>query len=260
MLMSFRKAKGNVTIHHNLLFSSRDRHPTLGGYPPPHSSAEAVHDFRNNVIYNWEGACNLATGRFSIAGNYWRPGPNTKPYDQEMPIAPKAEAQDVTKGWIEGNVFEGRDLWSQDNYLAFQWGVRGGKYVGDVTREKFILTSSPVTERDRPRTQTAKAAYDSVLAMAGAGPMRDAADIRVVAGVRDRTNRRIDSQEEVGGWPELSGGKAPEDRDRDGMADAWEKEHGLDPGSADDRNRIGPDGRTMLERYLSFLAKDGTGP
>ncbi len=44
------------------------------------------------------------------------------------------------------------------------------------------------------------------------------------------------------------------------MADAWEKEHGLDPGSADDRNRIGPDGRTMLERYLSFPAKDGTEP
>lgn len=30
MLMSFRRTQGNVSIHHNLLFSSRDRHPTLG--------------------------------------------------------------------------------------------------------------------------------------------------------------------------------------------------------------------------------------
>ncbi|NTU72648.1 hypothetical protein HGB07_00515, partial [Candidatus Roizmanbacteria bacterium] len=42
MLMSFRKIKGNISIHHNLLFSSRDRHPTLGGYPPPRSDANSI--------------------------------------------------------------------------------------------------------------------------------------------------------------------------------------------------------------------------
>ncbi len=31
MLMSLRKTTGKVSIHHNLLFSSRNRHPTLGG-------------------------------------------------------------------------------------------------------------------------------------------------------------------------------------------------------------------------------------
>ncbi|NBW97042.1 MAG: pectate lyase [Planctomycetia bacterium] len=257
MLMSFRKMRGNVSIHHNLLFSSRDRHPTLGGYPPPDSDPASIFDFRNNLIYNWEGACNLATGRFNLIGNYWRPGPDTKPYAKEMPIAPKAEAQDVTTGYIEGNVFEGKPEWTADNYAAFQWGVRGGKYVGDVTPEKFRQPAEVVPEADRPATQAAEEAVKLVLARAGASLVRDSADERVIKGVRDRTNRRIDSQKQVGGWPRLEAGDAPADADRDGMPDAWETGHGLDPRDPRDGNAVRQDGYTNLEHYLSDLAGDG---
>jgi hypothetical protein len=149
MLMSFRRTRGNIRIHHNLLFSSRDRHPTLGGGEPQRSNAEAVFDFRNNVIYNWEGPCNLASGRFNLVGNYWRPGPNTRPWEQERPIAPKAEAQDVTRGVIRDNVFEDHAAWTADNLSAVAWGARGGKYVGDVTREAFALAGG-TGRRSRP--------------------------------------------------------------------------------------------------------------
>ncbi len=254
MLMSFRKIKGSISIHHNLLFSSRDRHPTLGGYPPPESDAKSAFDFRNNVIYNWEGACNLATGRFNLVANYWRPGPNTKPYDQEMPIQPKAEAHDVTTGFLSGNVFESKPEWSTDNYAAFQWGVRGGKYIGEVTKEKFAQAEEIVPESERPATQSAEAAYELVLTQAGASKVRDAADQRVIAGVKDRTHRRIDSQKEVGGWPQLESGTAPTDSDRDGMPDAWEKEHVLNANDPADGNATQKDGYTNLEHYLNELA------
>jgi len=253
MLMSFRKIKGDISIHHNLLFSSRDRHPTLGGYPPPQSDAKSVFDFRNNVIYNWEGACNLATGRFNLVGNYWRPGPNTKPYVEELPIQPKAEAHDVTTGFLSGNLFEGKPEWSADNYAAFEWGVRGGKYIGEVTPEKFKEGGEVVPEDDRPATQPAAEAYELVLARAGASRVRDAADERVIAGVKDRTHRRIDSQKEVGGWPELDAGKAPPDSDRDGIPDDWEKARGLQADDPDDGNATQPDGYTNLEHYLNSL-------
>ena len=253
MLMSFRKIKGSISIHHNLLFSSRDRHPTLGGYPPPESDAKSVFDFRNNVIYNWEGACNLATGRFNLVANYWRPGPNTKPYDKEMPIQPKAEAHDVTTGFLSGNVFESKPEWSTDNYAAFQWGVRGGKYIGDVTKEKFAQSEEVVPESEHPTTHSAEAAYELVLIQAGANKVRDAADQRVIAGVKDRTHRRIDSQKEVGGWPKLESGTAPADSDRDGMPDAWEKEHGLNANDPADGNASQKDGYTNLEHYLNSL-------
>lgn len=253
MLMSFRKIKGSISIHHNLLFSSRDRHPTLGGYPPPESDANSIFDFRNNVIYNWEGACNLATGRFDLVANYWRPGPNTDFKRDFFPIAPKAEAQNVTTGFLNGNVFEWKPEWNKDNYAAFQWGVRGGKYIGEVTKEKFAQAAEVVPASERPVTQSAEAAYELVLEKAGASKVRDAADQRIIAGVMDRTHRRIDSQKEVGGWPQLESGTAPTDLDRDGMPDAWEKAHGLNIADPADRNAMQNDGYTNLEQYLNSL-------
>ena len=253
MLMSFRKIKGNISIHHNLLFSSRDRHPTLGGYPPPESDAKSIFDFRNNVIYNWEGACNLATGRFNLVGNYWRPGPNTKSYDAEMPIQPKAEAHNVTFGVLIANVFESKPEWSRDNYEAFQWGVRGGKYIGEVTVDKFKQNAEIVALGDRPVTHSAEESYAIVLAKAGASMTRDAADLRVIAGVKDRTHRRIDSQNEVGGWPDLVPGAPKKDSDGDGMSDEWEAAHGLNIADSADGNSIRDDGYTNLERYLNQL-------
>ncbi|MHC4517171.1 MAG: hypothetical protein ACYTAS_01160, partial [Planctomycetota bacterium] len=77
---------------------------------------------------------------------------------------------------------------------------------------------------------------------------------RVIADVRNRTGRLIDSQDEVGGWPLLRTRGVRADSDRDGMADAWEGAHGLDPGDpadgAQDRDR---DGYTNLEEYINSL-------
>jgi hypothetical protein len=251
MLMSFRKTQGNVSIHHNLLFSSRDRHPTLGGGDPKQSNSQAIFDFRNNVIYNWEGACNLATGRFNLISNYWRPGPNTDFKRNPFPIAPKAEAQNVTTGFLSGNVFESKPEWKADNYAAFQWGVRGGKYIGEVTAEKFKQSLEVVPESERPSTQSAEAAYELVLAQAGASKARDAADERVIAGIKERTHKRIDSQKEVGGWPELTSGTSPPDTDRDGISDDWEKARDLNPNDPEDRNGKQKHGYTNLEHFLN---------
>ena len=254
MLMSLRKTQGDVSIHHNLLFSSRDRHPTLGGGQPKQSNTRAIFDFRNNVIYNWEGACNLASGRFNLIGNYWRPGPNTDFKRDPFPIAPKAEADDVTVGHLAGNHFEDKPDWNADNYRAFQFGTRGGKYIGEVTQEKFVQPAEFVAQDDRPISQPAEKAYQLVLAHAGASKARDAADKRVVEGIIARTHRRIDSQKEVGGWPELKSAPAPKDSDGDGMPDAWETAHNLNPSEPADGNQRQAEGWTNLEVYLNSLA------
>ncbi len=245
MLMSFRKINGGISIHHNLLFSSRDRHPTLGGHL----------DFRNNVIYNWEGACNMGVGRFNLVSNYWRPGPNTDFKRNPFPISPKVEESNVTTGFLNGNFFESRPEWSADNNAAVQWGVRRGKYLGDVTKEKFVQPDEVVPISERPGTQAAELAYELVLAKAGASRVRDEADQRIISGVKDRTHRRIDSQKEVGGWPQLESGAASVDSDRDGMPDAWEKEHGLDANDPSDGNVTKSDGYTNLEHYLQSLLR-----
>ena len=73
----------------------------------------------------------------------------------------------------------------------------------------------------------------------------------------------IDSQNDAGGYPNSSnfkGGTVPTDSDGDGMSEAWETAHKLDPNNAEDRNytTLSSDGYTNLEMYLNELAGDNT--
>jgi pectate lyase len=120
----------------------------------------------------------------------------------------------------------------------------------------------------------AKEAYDAVLKNVSAIlPKRDSVDARIIQEVRDgvatyegagyKEKKKvpdktvltgiIDSQKEVGGWPELKSIPAPADTDLDGMPDAWETERGLDPSNAADGNKVATDGYTMLEHYLNSI-------
>jgi hypothetical protein len=90
----------------------------------------------------------------------------------------------------------------------------------------------------------------------GPGSLRDAVSapdrtvIFRVSGTIELQSNLVISKSKVGGWPELKSA----DSDGDGMPDAWETAHGLDPQNPADRNGVGPDGYTNLERYLNDLA------
>ena len=77
---------------------------------------------------------------------------------------------------------------------------------------------------------TAKETFDVVLKSAGASFKRDIVDSRIVKEVKNggsimgkNKNGIIDSQRDVGGWPELTSGNVLIDEDKDGIADEWEK-------------------------------------
>ena len=93
---------------------------------------------------------------------------------------------------------------------------------------------------------------DLVLRNAGATrPRRDAVDQRIADEVTAGTG-------EVGkgsDHPELRSSEPPTDSDHDGMPDAWEQDHGLNPNDPDDRNGdLDGDGYTNVEQYLNELA------
>jgi hypothetical protein len=104
-------------------------------------------------------------------------------------------------------------------------------------------------------THSPDEAYRLVLAHAGATlPARDAVDQRIVGDVRGLTGQIIDSQKDVGGWPELRSGEVLEDSDNDGLPNKWEVEHGLDPTNNADARGKNTTGYTHLDVYLNELA------
>ncbi len=251
MLASFRDLTASISLHHNLFASSRERHPTLGG--SPRTKRDAIADFRNNVNYNVSGATNLANCRINVINNYYRPGPNTA--DGALPLATKTENAGALKVFLSGNIFEGREDLTADNHLAISFSrYATGGYL-PVTWQQIEAREEFDVGDARPFTESAETALDHVLAAAGASKPSDLADARLVGGVATRTHRLIDSQREVGGWPELKSKPAPMDSDRDGMPDAWEQKAGLNPQNAEDRNGDSDgDGYTNLEEYLNALA------
>ena len=251
---SYRNPSGNISLHHNLYSTCRDRHPSLGSQDEP---PQYIVDFRNNIDYNWSnpGTANFCDSFINCISNLWRPGPMTDP--ARLPIAMKGSQPEMAKGHMEGNVFEGRDDLTRDNYAALdfhRWLNAGSNYRYRGSVADWKVAQAAALGADAPQTQSTTEAAELVLAHAGASLHRDAVDQRVIANVRQREGRVIDSQAEVGGWPTLRSVPAPVDSDHDGMPDAWEKAHGLNPNDPADCNAArDSDGYTNLEEYLNSL-------
>jgi hypothetical protein len=77
-------------------------------------------------------------------------------------------------------------------------------------------------------------------------------DLRVLDQLERGAGELIDSQSEVGGYPELKTKDVPQDEDQDGMPDDWEKKFRLDPANAKDASTDADgDGYTNIEEYLN---------
>jgi len=260
------------TYHHNLLANHSSRNPRM-------ASGSGYTDYRNNVIYNWgyqscyggeafqKGNEKFNFSTFNIVANYYKPGPATKTGEISYRIASPSfrdKSDDFGKWYIADNFVESNLQVSLNNW--------NGGVQTQISTEKIKLDkawpSMPIKE------QKAEEAYLSIIENVGAIlPKRDAVDSRIIddmikgtASFEGKTYKEdqkiteslkktgiIDSQSEVGGWPELKSETAPKDSDHDGMPDEWEKKNNLDPNNAGDRNNIASDGYTMLEVYLNSI-------
>jgi pectate lyase len=245
-----RGSSGNgYTYHHNLYAHHHARLPRPGNYIDCSRDPEGfVLDFRNNVIYNWAGRAagynadgsngTKSITKVNFACNYYKTGINSK---GNLAFS---ESTTSARAWFSGNCMNGScpcDPWSLVIFSKFS--------DEDL---KAYKQSSPIPV-PAVKTDDAKTAYEQVLADAGAVlPKRDAVDIRIVGEVRNGTGKIIDDEEQVGGWPELKSTKPPQDSDKDGMSDDWEKQHGFDPDDpADGNGDSDADGYTNLEEYLN---------
>lgn len=261
------------TFHHNLFASNTARNPSIGMSGP--------FDFRNNVIFNWRHRSidgGDETSEINLINNYFRPGPATNDnirdvfarIEQRSMYSPgnawaagdwyEKEADRPGKWYVAGNVMDGNEALTNDNWLGMR--LKDAGIVGEEAKKEAGVNTPFVGWPVAPH-HTAEEAFEAVLAKAGATlPKRDAVDTRVVEMVRTgkpTTETGIIKEiAEVGGYPELTYDPAqvPVDSDGDGMPDEWETKHGLDPNDPTDGAKDSDgDGYTNVEEYLN-----GTNP
>jgi len=232
----------HVSMHHNLLAHNDFRNPLI--------AEGGTHDFVNNVIYDWgvlpAEICDYGSNTFlNFVGNYFIAGDST----QQGPY-PILFNEGNPRIYVEGNIGPHRPDSTIDEWalVGFGWGEKG---VAPQDYRSHTRYTTPAIA-----TQSADEAMEMVLAGAGAtAPQRDAVDRRIVDDVKNRTGRIIDSPQDVGGYPDLTGGNPPADSDHDGMSDEWERQMGLDPQNASDGNAdLDSDGYTNVEEYLHDLS------
>ncbi len=261
------------TYHHNLLAHHSSRNPRF-------ASGCGYTDFRNNVVYNWgfnsvygaekqQGNENFNFSVINMVANYFKPGPATRPGEVTHRIVnPSSRNLDdgFGKWYVADNVVHGNTAVTANNWDGGVQPQGGSSYLAGLKRHQ-PFASIPINQ------QTAEEAYYSVLDNVGASlPKRDTVDARIVDETRNsyatyeggtyENNRSvldkskkcgiIDSQTDVGGWPELKSLSAPLDSDGDGLPDAWEIRYGLDSRDASNASKDrDSDGYTNIEEYLN---------
>jgi len=258
------------TYHHNLIANNVSRNPRFA------SGGGKNNDFRNNVIYNWQhhsiygGESQQPTNATSahernktfssfsvnIVANYFKPGPGTQADSKTKICSPWSRngAEDFGRWYLADNYLVGNSDVTTDNWKGVFPESKNKPFdIDSIAKQTKPSGFMPINQ------QSAEEAYQLVLKNAGCIlPMRDAIDTRLIENVRTGTatkgeNGYVRNPEMAGGWPVLKSGIAPIDTDKDGMPDLWEKKNKLNPNNPADRNKVGTDGYTMLEKYLNNI-------
>lgn len=269
----------NSTFMRNLWANNISRNPSVGMY--------GDFGFFNNVVFNWwDRSADGGDDRslFNFINNYYKPGPITnidKPVGHRI-LKPEAGRSPGTKGWygrvyVRGNIMEGNERVTKNNW-------DGGVQIGDMP-DAGRYTDSIRVNKPFPMAAVkiigTKDAYNYVLNNVGCTlPIRDAVDKRIVEEVRtgkisyventDNSNGKqwvkhrlpddsykkgiITDVSQVGGYPVYKG-TPYKDTDHDGMPDAYEIKHGLNPHNASDAAKPAKNGGgyTNIEVYLNGL-------
>ena len=230
-------ASGDVSIHHSVYAFHQSRNPR---------PKDVRLDFRHNLIVGHGDQPGYNYDDFTVmnyVGNI---------------VEPRAYSKDPACGFNVGGA--NARIFATDNHRTEE-----GRLVAaddELLCPSRALTQDTLDARVRIGTPHATPSVTptppedlkrTLLGDVGATlPARDAVDERILGLIERGEGGLVDSQDDVGGWPDLAAPEPPEDADRDGMPDAWERRHGLDPADGTDhRGDIDGDGYTNLEEFLN---------
>lgn len=226
LLSSDPKGPQKISFVRNVCAHNGDRNPDVNVMPG--SCVDVV----NNILYDassqftevWESYGGTPV---NILGNYYKQGPSTagRSYAIDRPlVASKGQAHIYQKD----NVIDGDRVMIADIALP-------------------AMVDSPVCPV-QSEVWSARDAYDHVLKGAGTFP-RDTVDARILHEVDTRTGK-IGRDNRI--LPVLRPGTPYRDSDGDGMSDAWEKRHKLDPDKNDAWGDVDGNGWANIEEFLNY--------
>lgn len=255
----FGPGSSNITFHNNIIAHSKSRLPRISGWVsglPDRLPATSI-ELYNNIMYNWVYEASLVGSddiddsthplQMHWINNYFIPGPDWTNDKPPIKIHPEVENNAIPELYCVGNIGPGRanNTEPEENIVR----VDGREYV--ATSKVFASSFAP--------SGNYTTVYDELLGIEGEGigayyPSRDSVDERTISDILNRTGNLLDTQEHVGGWPNLQEGTPPVDTDGDGMPDSWETSYGLDPQDPTDANTDNNnDGYTNIEVYINSL-------
>lgn len=274
----------NCSFMKNMWASNAGRNPSIGW--------NGIFNFVNNVVYNWYNRSTDGgdyTANYNIINNFYKPGPVTNlnepiSYRILKPESGRSKLPYMVFGraHVTGNIVNGNEKVTKDNWDG---GIQIENKKGELMTYDEAKTYFDKMKSDTPfpmpwfsKIMKADEAYEYVLKNVGATlPLRDKVDERIVRTVKTGVpeyakglekkefyqfeHRRLpkDSYKQgiitdisqVGGYPEYKG-KPYVDTDKDGMPDAWEKKHGLNPKDPyDAKGDLNGDGYSNIEDYIN---------
>jgi len=247
----------DVDFHHNFLSNASHRLP---------ETAQKSMRWVNNIVYNWSfyASATLGAQASDFIGNLYKAGPlNHEAQKYELHFS------DIGSPWDSGapSVYLlGNKGPNQQNPLGDQW-VMANKITGENGKEISPVPQNwrrpiPLPAEEFPITADDANNLENVLFPTVGDSQRldcdgnwvskrDAVDSRLIAEYKAGKGILPRSEQAVGGFPAIDPGKACVDTDHDGIPDAWEIAHKLNPKNPADAGKIGADGITNLERYLN---------
>ena len=250
-------ASTDIDFHHNFLSNQTHRLPET-----THRSMRWV----NNIVYNWSfyASATLGAQASDFIGNLYKAGPlNSEAQKYELHFS------DLANGWDNGApsiYLAGNEGPNQVNPSGDQWAMankiagENGKELGQVPAN--WRRAMPLPAGEFPIVADEVGNLENVL-FASVGDSqrldcngnwvfkRDPVDTRLISEYKLGKGTVPRSENDVGGFPPIDPGTPCVDSDHDGLPDAWERAHGLNPKNPSDANKVNADGYTNLEHFLN---------
>jgi hypothetical protein len=258
-------ATTDVDLHHNFIATADHRNPIHRV-----KSGRIV----NNLIYNWTYYATRVTGFKDVIGNYYKPGPTTggsRPGPEIIGWYHNDgnnwyDASTPPSFFLSGNAGPGNSYNpATDNWSTLTgWAPSGDAGTVTSPMSTSYRRTTPLADVGAPITRHVAtdlaSASGPFLPIVGASRRldcsgnwvlnRDAVDAGFVTQFLAASGRNAHAITTVGTYPLLAAGAACADADGDGMPDAYETAHGLNPSDRSDGAALAPNGYTNLENYL----------